>query len=609
MMKNASSSSEPRPFVTHGRMAALLIMICAALYAWTADFPMIYDDMVYLRDNPLFLQSAPLPLTEDGMTYVKSASVEPDLAVNRMLRPLAYATFLLNHAFGGFSPRGYRVVNMLLHAGCGWLLYVLLMQLGTKLAGQGRLRKDSAVFIAVTAALVFTVHPLATESVTYIVQRFTSMGAFLLLLALVMHLHALESETRLHSGLWQTGAVLAALAGMLTKEDVFTLPLLAVMIHLLVLRSGWRPALRHTMPLLLCLPVVPLMVMYCSAALNGGVWSLYNGLQLTNSVDMPVKHSAYLISQATVLLEYVRLLIWPTGQNLAPIPPLRQSIFEPAVLLSLAGLVSALAAVLMLARKKGALDARAVLAAAGLLWFLGTLFVSSGLVPLPDLMAEHRTYLPSAGFFILIVCALDWLRLRGAVMTRRLVPALAGAAVLALGCATFMRNEVWRTNETMWVDVVAKQPENSRAWNNLGVHYAEQKRMKDAVACFHRALEIAPVYYYAMQNLSAALLHLNRWRECHEVTTRMMMKWPALQKDVTHVYTLGVSLAGIGRVDEGTDLLRRIVHHDPSHFFAHKALGLIHYLNRRRDSALIYLRRANELSPGDPEVTHLLSQL
>lgn len=592
-----------------GRMAALLLLLCAALYAWTADFPMIYDDMVYLRDNPLFLQTAPLPLTEDGMTYVKSASGEPDLAVNRMLRPLAYVTFLWNYELGGFSPRGYRVVNILLHAGCGLLLYGLLMQLGTKLAGQGRLRKDSAVFIAVTASLIFTAHPLATESVTYIVQRFTSMGAFLLLLALVLHLRALEAGTRLRSGLWQAGAVVVTLAGMLTKEDVFTLPLLALMIHGLVLRSGWTMALRRALPLLLCLPVVPVMVLYCGAALNGGEWSLQNGLQLTNSLDLPVKHSAYLISQVTVLVEYVRLLIWPTGQNLAPIPPLRESLFEPAVLLSLAGLVSLLAAVLMLARRRGALDARAGLAAAGLLWFLGTLFVSSGLVPLPDLMAEHRTYLPSAGFFILIVCALDWLRLRGARLTRLAVPALAGAAVLALGIATGTRNEVWRTNETMWVDVVAKQPENSRAWNNLGVHYAEQKRMKDAVACFHRALEIAPVYYYAMQNLSAALLHLNRWRECHEVTTRMMMKWPALQKDVTHVYTLGVSLAGIGRVDEGADLLRRIVHHDPYHFFAHKALGLIHYLNRRRDSALIYLRRANELSPGDPEVTHLLSQL
>lgn len=592
-----------------GRMATLLLLLCAALYAWTADFPMIYDDLVYLRDSPLFLQSAPLPLTEDGMTYVKSASNEPDLAVNRMLRPLAYATFLWNYEFGNFSPRGYRVVNILIHAGCGLLLYGLLMQLGTKLAGQGRLRKDSAVFIAVTASLIFTAHPLATESVTYIVQRFTSMGAFLLLLSLVLHLRAMEASTRLRSGLWQAGAVLTALAGMLTKEDVFTLPLLAVMIHVLVLRSGWMMALRRTMPLLLCLPVVPVMVLFCGAALRDGEWSLYNGLQLTNCVDAPVEHSTYLISQLPVLAEYARMLIWPTGQNLAPLPPLRESVFEPAVLLSLVGLVSVVVGVLMLARKKGALDARAGLAAAGLLWFLGTLFVSSGLVPLPDLMAEHRTYLPSAGFFILIVCALDWLRLRGARVTRLAVPALASAAVLALGITTGTRNEVWRTNETMWLDVVAKEPDCYKAWNNLGAHYAEVNRMEDAAECFRQALKIAPEYYHAMKNLSATLLYLNQWRECYEVTARMLTIWPQLCEEVEHAYTLGVSLAGTGRVDEGTDVLRRIVHHDPSHFFAHKALGLIYVLQQRRDSAVIHLRRANELSPGDPEITQLLSQL
>jgi hypothetical protein len=287
-------------------MALVMAVLCAVLYGRTVDFPMTYDDNGYLKDNPFFLRSGAfsyLASFREFATWPLREGVEPDLATNMLLRPLAYATLHWNHMLDGFEPRWFRVVNILIHALNGLLLFAVLRRLG------------AAMFITVVSALLFIVHPLAVESVTYIVQRFTSLGTLWVLLCLWLYFGSITAEGRSRS--WLRGAaVVAALAGMLTKEDAVVVPLLAVGLDWLVLGTRLHTVLWRALPLLLTLPVVPGMVMAVSWAQHDGAWSLEQAVNLVNLRQRPWSHWQYAMTQWTVMVEYLRLLVWPSGQNL-----------------------------------------------------------------------------------------------------------------------------------------------------------------------------------------------------------------------------------------------------------------------------------------------------
>ncbi len=608
----AETSAPPiRSWFTDSRlvrwMALACGVLCAGLYGWTADFPMTFDDCYYMKDNPFFVKTTAFAYLADFRGFAEwpvKLGTEPDLTANMLLRPLAYATFYGNHALDGFEPRWFRVVNIAVHAANGWLILVLLMKLGRTLEARGLMSAASTRFIAVSSALVFLAHPLAVESVTYIVQRFTSMGAFWVLLCLVLYFKAAEAEGWRRHGL-KAGAVVAALAGMLTKEDVVVVPLLAVGLDWLVVGTRLRTTLWRAVPLLITLPVVPVMVMAVSAAQNGGEWNLAQALQIVNLREKPWGHGQYVITQWTVIVEYLWMIVWPSGQNLYPQWPVYQSATELPVLRAAALLVGLLGVAWWL-RGRRWMGGQGRMVFAFVLWFFGTVSVSSGLVPLPDMMAEHRSYLPSIGVLVALVCVVDRLRQLPGILPG---PLVTGVAVFALSLVTCLRNEVWRTDVTLWEDTVAKSPAQYGAWNNLGAAYAEAGDFEAAEKAFRKSLEIEPRYYSSRSNLSAILARLNRWQECHEVTKELMESHPKACQDLNLLLNGGVSLAGMGRFEESAQMLEQVVHQKPDHFIANKVLGLVHNDQRHPRRARLYLSRADALQPGDPVVSRLLASL
>lgn len=443
----------------HALVALALAALCAALYAWTADFPMAFDDHTYLKDNTLFQDTAsfgyPARFTEFVRLPLLSNS-DPDLSVNFVLRPVAYASFHLNYLLDQFEPRWFRAVNIVIHALNSLLIYALLRLL---LKNQEP-RPRSALFIPAAAAFLFAAHPLATESVTYIVQRFTSLSTLFFLLTLWCHFNSLGSTKKWNARLWTVATVLAVLAGMLSKECVFTAPLMAVLLDHLVLGTRLRAALRRGWPLLMCLPLIPVQVLMTSAALQGDSFSLANAFNIVNSRDAPLSHWHYLVTQVTVLAAYLRRIIWPSDLNIDPEWPLHRSLLEQPVILCGLLLLALLAGSWLWWRRRSD-DARSRLMFVFVLWFFITISTSSGLVPLPDLMADHRSYLPSIGIFVLIACLLDCIRKSSWRPAQSLVSGLLAVWVAALAWSTCLRNEVWRTRESLWETPWPKVPTNT----------------------------------------------------------------------------------------------------------------------------------------------------
>ena len=597
-----------RPCWLHGMVAFALAGVCALLYAWTVDFPMEFDDAVYLQNNPLVRDAASFGYLNDVREFVArpmKMGLEPDLATNFILRPVAYLTFHLNYLFDGYNPRWYRAGNIAVHAGNAILIYALL----TVLLGGGRRKRElspaSVAFVAATAALLFAVHPLATESVTYVVQRFTSLGAFFYLLTLWVYFVAGTVKQRAARWLLTGVAVLTLLVGMLTKECSITAPLLAVFLDWFLIGVPLRRALARAIPLLLCLPVIPSLILLTAWGKGNGVLHLSDAANLTNSVERPISHWHYLVTQTTVVADYLRRLVWPSGLNLDPEWTLRRSLLEGPVVRSLIIMGSVVLFCWRLHRRNRQ-DVRGAGAFVFAVWFFATIAISSGLIPLPDLMAEHRSYLPSVGFFAALACMLDWFRTgrRG----RWAAPLAVLTCAMVLGWATWQRNEVWRTKISLWKDTTEKSPGKYRAWNNLGEAYSSVGQREQAVECFRKTISLEPLCWAAHINLAGMLNELSRYKESYEVTMATLRANRAAEQSADVRYNLAVSYLGLGNTDLGIKMLKELVTLAPDHRPSRVVLGLVYSQSHQPRLALDQWQRAVALKPASLELAGLMRQ-
>ena len=134
---------------------------------------MVFDDISYLQQNPLFLDSQSFSFPFHYQEFLQKPGklgFDPELAMNFVLCPVTYATLHLNYLFDGFNPRWYRLFNVTIHALNACLIYAVLQML--LIMAKSSMNITSKRRVSAIAATLFAVHPLAIESVTYIVQRF-----------------------------------------------------------------------------------------------------------------------------------------------------------------------------------------------------------------------------------------------------------------------------------------------------------------------------------------------------------------------------------------------------------------------------------------------------
>lgn len=592
-----------------------LSLICAALYGWTLGFPMVFDDITYLKMNPLFRAESfdyPTRFIEFA-TWPQKNGLDPDLAVNFITRPVAYGSFYLNYLWQGYEPQTYRLWNIVIHLLNGLLMFQLMNLLLKRFVATSQVSKASALFMPLALALLFIVHPLAVESVTYIVQRFTSLAAMFGLLVLCLHVASLGAISPRTKWLLRGCAVLVMLLGMLTKECSVVIPLFAVMLDWLVLRSALRVAIMRALPLLCCLPLIPALVLLTSAALSDGALDLAAGLNIVNNRDKPLPHWHYLLTQLTVVAHYLRLMLWPSGLNLDPSWPIHERFFTLPVLVS-AGLHLVILTAAGFGFRRFQEDVRSRLIWFGVLWFYLGISISSGLVPLPDMVAEHRTYLPSVGFYLVIIGVLDVLRQRlASSRSFRLQQAAFktgwALCLLALAVATCQRNEVWRTGVSLWRDTALKSPEKYRPWSNLGAELSLLGKEVEAVECFEKSVAIEPAFHIGVLNLSNSLLRLKRPQESLSAMQKLVESSEPAAKDPAVVYTMGLCLTSVGRHHEAAAKLESLLARPVSDPNIHKVLGLIYTKTQDLKRALAHYEHALKLSPQDQKAQAMIQKL
>jgi protein O-mannosyl-transferase len=563
--------------------------------AWWLAVPLLLAVAAYARvlDGEFQLDDLSAVLGSPAARDLETAIRQLPGSILRGGRPVADLTFALDHAFGGGAPRAYHLTNLAIHLGVVVLAYAFARKV-LRLAGAASERGT-----ALAVAGLFALHPMQSQAVSYVVQRSEALASGLYLLALLLLLEAERPGRGWRSLAAWVGGLVAFVLAVGTKPIAVTLPLAWLILAWLVPdpegRKGlatWRRRLSMAAPLLLL-------------DLVGGL-AVLRGLagQVSAGFDMPgLSPASYFLSQWKAVATYLRLLAWPTGQNLEWDLPLARSLSDPGVVASglvLAGLVSGAGALFFWSRKRwSAGGAAGRVAAFGLLWFFLVLSPTSSVVPLDDLLMEHRVYLASLGLFLALGVGGERLFAR-----LRWRPAVAAALVIGMWCALALalhqRNAAWETRLSMARDAAAKSPRKARVHANLGHALGERGDQEAAVREYRLALALVGdtprSEAMILRNLSAALAAQGRWDEAEAALRRGVERDPG-NADV--LVNLAIALARRGDQDGAEGWARKALVLRPDDGQALHLLGTV--LLRRGDAAgaLGPLERAARADPED----------
>jgi tetratricopeptide (TPR) repeat protein len=442
--------------------AACLLLAIAALAAYwnSLNVPFLFDDHESIDANPTIKNLGALgevlnpPKGGSGVTG----------------RPLVNLSLAINYAIGGTAPRGYHVMNLLIHLGAGLALFGVVRRTLLLPALRERYGAVALPFAWVVAA-IWMLHPLQTESVTCVIQRTELLvGLFYLLTfyCFVRRVEAGDGTTTQHA--WAGLCIAACALGMASKEVMVSAPLLVLVFDYTFVAGSLREAWKQRRGLYLGLAGTWVLLGFLVAQL-GGTRGAAAGLGLG------VSPFAYALKQCEAILRYLWLSVWPYPMNVDYGEDLSVHPFGATLG---AVLIVALAVITVVGLRR-----RRAYGFLGM-WFFAILSPSSSVIPLlTQTVAEHRMYLPLAAVVVAIVVAWEKLPRPGRI-------AAAGGAIALLGTLTAFRNHDYRSTIAIWEDTVAKSPRNSRAHHNLGVALAYEGRSAEAIECFKRSLACKP---------------------------------------------------------------------------------------------------------------------
>jgi len=410
--------------------------------------------------------------------------------LDHMVRPVLYATLLADRALFGDAPAGYHLLNLLLHLGSGLLVYVILSRAVT----------EETRFVPLVAALLFLLHPIQTEAVTYISGRASGLMAFWYLFALFLYLKARE-ECKSGRSLWlHAGACVSFLCALGSKETAVTFPFALILWEGTVARDRaleWRSLSfgRH----------LPYWLILGAATLWAWVHPRYSELAQFSAALRPLPEQ--LLSALHAAWCSLLLLLWPWRQSFDHDLPAIQSMFQWPAPLDLAGLIGFLLAVVMAIRR------RLRLLAFGMAWWALHMLPAHSLVPRVDLLSERNLYLPSIGALLVMVLLVNyaarWAAARGlnTGLVAGAVRFVGLTVALVFGLLTVQRNALYHDPVRLWAETVRQSPGKARPHNNLGYAYALAGDWESAIEEFRRAARLDPEYLLAQENLRKAYLH------------------------------------------------------------------------------------------------------
>lgn len=491
-------------------------------------------------------------------------------------RPLAFFSFAINYYFDEYNVEGYHIGNIIIHILSSFILFILARFIFVRLfPPEDKLKGNLA---ALFAALIFATHPIQTQGVTYIIQRMTALSTLFYLIAVLSY--AYGRIQHIQKGIKQAIVCyfLTAVAfwlSMLSKQIAATLPLALLLFEFFFIKNEkGKPNYRY-------------VIISTSVILVGGLLILIMGFlpKETQGITRP----DYLITQFRVIVKYFQLLILPINQNLDYDFPLSSSLWHWKEILGLFFIISITASAIILRKK-------VPIFAFGILWILLTLLVESSIIPIKDVIFEHRLYLPMAGFALL---------LSGVIIKfigqKNLFPAVTLIFILVIifTSATWKRNQVWLTQRTLWTDVVKKSPKLYRPWYNLGKVAFEEKDLAGCIQFSKQSLEIEPDNPKAWYNIALS----------YELQGNQEMAVQFYEKSLSYDETFTRSMNNLGSLyinqkeyGKSIAILQKAFEADPKQPSILQNLGVAYFNLNDFDNAIKYNKKYLKIKPDNASI-------
>jgi len=466
----------------------------------------------------VFFNSLNVPFTFDDEAIILSnphiRSFDTFFNINNWFnihgRPLSFLTFAVNYKLGELNPFGYHVFNIIIHIISSVSVYLILIKMLNYFNGYYKIKNNRIFIPALIGALIFAVHPLQTESVTYITQRMTSLSGMFLFLSYYSYL-IFRIDKRYT---FLIVSVLLFLFSFFSKQTGITL-IPIIFISELLLFDKEEDKKKNAILLILFILCIGIAVL-----------TFFTGIETRDAVL--ITRFEYLFTQFPLFFKYISLVYLPLGLNIDYDVYIYRDLVAFKPILSLFLLLSLLI-IAWLNRKKN------VLATFGLFFFFAAHSLESTVFPIKDLFVEHRMYVPIFGIILMTIAFIMRLnticnkcqevdknivesntkvRALLQILNTRFINVAFYASVIVIvffSILTIQRNKVWQEPLSLWSDSVSKSPNKSRPWNNLGFIYLQNNDYAEADSCFHRAITVNPSDFAALNNLGVSSFNQKKY--------------------------------------------------------------------------------------------------
>jgi Flp pilus assembly protein TadD len=542
-----------------------------------------YDDNHVIERNPFVKHPGKIPqfFTEPQMgsgVYSETSSY----------RPLLMTSFAFNYCLGGMNVFGYHLFNFLVHLLCTFLVYFITLYIFRFNTLSKEANSLRCQLVALFAALVFGLHPVQTESVTYITGRSSTLMALFLLSSFFTYLQYRLTQKIPYLILSSLGYACA----LLVKETAITLFAILLLFNVMFPHgSNFKNR---------CLSFLPHFLL---TMLYLGMRVYFFGFQQNDSHPVRPLYEN-LLSQSWAWVHYLGTLILPLNLNNDYDFPVFHSILESQVILNIFLLAAISFFIWWLSRSNRLISFFA-------LWFIITLLPTNSVIALDDLVSDRWLYLSLVGYAVLLAMAVNWIfqkQVEPGDRARKIVFFFLCALMIEFyGFSTLLRNFAWTNPITLWEDAVSKSPQKARTLNALGAALAERGRLEEASQILFQAIALEPRGGQAYLNLGYVFTEQGKWEEAVAIYREGMPLSPRLASEFHN--NLGAIYFKQQKMGAAEKEFRRAIELRPHNAPPYFNLGLLHERRGNFDQAISNVEAAVELDPDYAQCYEVLTRL
>ena len=526
----------------------IIILIGIFSYSNSLHSPFQFDGVIYIQKN-------------DSLKSLDAFFKKHDVT-NYSNRFVSGLTLTFNFWLGNLDTFGFHLLNLLIHLSVCVLIFVVTGTLSKSFRNKDQLLKNN-FNLPLLAAILFSAHPVFTQTVSYLVNRSALLSTFFYLFSFYSFICALQAYfskpktpfRRLKYLVLFTLSLGLMVLGIGSKLTAISLPLVMTTYYIAIqyrANEGAFSIIRREKKLLLIFltPLIAILIQRAFFTKRGLFHIADEGSFTINRLD-------YVLSQIKWLsFYYFKLIALPFNQNIDPDMKLIESILDPKLLIG----ILFLGAVLYVSRNFQKM------AIFGIAWFIIALSPESSFIPLVDIVTEHRLYLPCIGLAIAL-CAISIQR-RAFTILIFLIPIFV--------INTINRNSDWVSEYALWSDSVRKSPEKARPHLNMARALSLMGQNKEAIPHYQKTIKLRPRYFEAYHNLGVSFSMIGECKNSLEPFENALMLHP---KQIETVLSLANCHKTLKNYEKSAMYLQKAIRLKPNKDYIARELGTIYYFN------------------------------